>query len=259
MIFLSHNYKDKPIVEQVARKLSAIYGRDNVFYDSWSIQPGDGIIDKMESGLANCKYFFFFVSVNSLNSNMVKMEWQNALYRAAQSYIKVIPIRMDNCNMPFLLTQTLYIDLFSNGLDVAIRQIVDVINGTNTYKNPMSEFHNLVAIKQKIGDKIRIECTAKYYLEPISEFAFCTQSDPDLIQGKIVSDAFEITKVQKGAKFQNGYSTNILFRGVSRGTLPNFPVVAEFTHRNNEPFDIEAVLHRTTQNLYTPISMEVKN
>ena len=102
-------------------------------YDSWSIQPGDGIIDKMEEGLTNCKFFFFFVSINSLQSDMVKMEWQNAIFKAAQNSIKFIPIRMDNCNMPFLLTQNLYIDLFANGLDVAIRQIVDVINGTNTY------------------------------------------------------------------------------------------------------------------------------
>ena len=57
MIFLSHNYKDKPVVEQVALKLSAIYGQQNVFYDSWSIQPGDGIIDKMEEGLRNCFEF----------------------------------------------------------------------------------------------------------------------------------------------------------------------------------------------------------
>lgn len=164
MIFLSHNYKDKPVIEQVALKLSAIYGQQNVFYDSWSIQPGDGIIDKMEEGLTNCKFFFFFVSVNSLQSNMVKMEWQNAIFKAAQNSIKFIPIRMDSCNMPFLLTQNLYIDLFSNGLDVAIRQIVDVINGTNTYHTPASTFHNLVAVKQRVGNKIHIECVAKYYL-----------------------------------------------------------------------------------------------
>ena len=46
-IFISHNYKDKPIIEPVAIKLGEIYGRENVFYDSWTIQPGDGIIDKM--------------------------------------------------------------------------------------------------------------------------------------------------------------------------------------------------------------------
>lgn len=258
MIFLSHNKKDKPVVEQVALKLRAIYGQDNVFYDSWSIQPGDGIIDKMEEGLTNCKFFFFFVSMNSLQSDMVKMEWQNAIFKAAQNSIKFIPIRMDNCNMPFLLTQNLYIDLFANGLDVAIRKIVDVINGTNTYHSPLEIFHNLIAVKQRIDNKIRIECIAKYYLEPISEFAFCTQSDPSLIETKIVSDAYEITKIQKGARFENGYTTNILFRGVSRGTLPGFPVVAEFKHRNNEPFDIEMVLHRTTHERYDPIPIEIR-
>lgn len=58
MIFLSHNSKDKLIVEQVALKLKGIYGQNNVFYDSWSIQPGDGILDKMNEGLTSCKYFF---------------------------------------------------------------------------------------------------------------------------------------------------------------------------------------------------------
>ena len=85
MIFLSHNSNDKPVVEQVALKLKSIYGQDKVFYDSWSIQPGDGIVDRMNEGLANCKYFFFFVSNNSLKSNMVKLEWQNALFKAAQN------------------------------------------------------------------------------------------------------------------------------------------------------------------------------
>ena len=47
-----------------------------------------------------------------------------------------------------------------------------------------------------------------------------------MIQAKIGSDAYEMTQVQKGAKFENGYTTNILFRGMSRGRLPNFPVIA---------------------------------
>lgn len=68
MIFHSHNFKD-----------GDIFGQENVFYDSWSIQPGDGIIDKMNDGLTQCKLFFFFVSNNSLNSEMVKLEWLNAL------------------------------------------------------------------------------------------------------------------------------------------------------------------------------------
>ena len=50
-IFLSHNHNDKPLVEAVALKLATIFGQDEVFYDSWSIQPGEDIIDKMNQGL----------------------------------------------------------------------------------------------------------------------------------------------------------------------------------------------------------------
>ena len=74
MIFISHTAKDKAIVEPIALRLAQVYGQNNVFYDSWSIQPGDGIIDKMNEGLTNCKFFFFFVSKNSLQSNMFKLE-----------------------------------------------------------------------------------------------------------------------------------------------------------------------------------------
>lgn len=259
MIFLSHNYRDKVVVEPIALKLREIYGQQNVFYDSWSIQPGEGIIDKMDEGLRNCKFFFFFVSKNSLQSNMVKMEWQNAIFKAAQNAIKFIPIRMDNSVMPFLLTQNLYIDLFANGLDVVTRQIVDVVSGSNTYRTLETEFHNLIAVKQRIGNRIRIECIAKYYLEPISFFGFCTQTELTKLNAKIISDSAEFTNIQNNAKFQNGYTTNIFFRGVSRGTLPGFPIIAEFSHKEDKPFDIEMVLHQKMRNYYEPIPLEIRS
>ena len=37
-----------------------------VFYDSWAIQPGDGIIDKMNAGLEACRLGFYPVSADGL-------------------------------------------------------------------------------------------------------------------------------------------------------------------------------------------------
>ncbi len=51
MIYLSHNYKDKDIVEPIAVQLKKIYGKDKVFYDSWSIAPWVSIIGKMNEVL----------------------------------------------------------------------------------------------------------------------------------------------------------------------------------------------------------------
>lgn len=126
-IFLSHNHNDKQVVEPVALKLASIFGQDEVFYDSWSIHPGDGIIDQMSKGLEAPKFVFFFVSANSLASGMVKLEWQNALYSATQGKTRLIPVRVDGSDMPAVLRQTLFIDMHTIGLTAAIAQIVSVI------------------------------------------------------------------------------------------------------------------------------------
>lgn len=253
MIFLSHNSHDKPVVEQIALRLKDIYGQDKVFYDSWSIQPGEGIIDKMNEGLENCKFFFFFVSNNSLKSEMVKMEWQNALFKVAQKRIQFIPIRIDNSTMPALLTQSLYIDLFSQGLDVAIRQIVDVINGNNTYRNPIQSFSNTVAYKYREGDKLIVECHAEHYLEPISSFIFCIQHDVNNITAEIRNELMSMTNQKENVTLFNGYVTNVIARSIQKGTLPGFPFIVEFKSKTNEPFDIEIVMHAKSHEHYQPI------
>ena len=94
MIFISHTKSDKALVEPVAIRLAQVFGKENIFYDSWSIQPGEGIIDKMNDALSKSRFFFFFVSKNSLNSNMVKLEWQNALYKQTRNQITLIPVKI---------------------------------------------------------------------------------------------------------------------------------------------------------------------
>lgn len=253
MIFLSHNYKDKPVVEQVAIKLRSVFGQNKVFYDSWSIQPGDGIIDKMEKGLTDCKFFFFFVSSNSLQSQMVKMEWQNAIFKAAQNAIRLIPVRMDNCEMPFLLTQTLYIDLFTNGIDVALRQIIDVINGNNTFRNSNTNFSNLQASIRKTNNTLEIECTAKFYLEPVCSFAFCTQANLEEIKIEVCSDSYYESSRSINSQYEHGKKTNVIYLKVSRGILPDFPFIVRFSNIRNKPFEIESILHEIKKDYFGSI------
>lgn len=253
MIFLSHNSKDKPIVEPIAIKLAEIFGQDNVFYDSWSIQPGDGIIDKMDEGLSKCKFFFYFVSTNSLTSSMVKLEWQNALVKSAQKQIRFIPVRLDQSSLPSIMLQTLYIDLFSNGIDVAIRQMVDVINGVNTYQAGDISFNNLVAYKYKEGKKLIIECRALHYLEPITMFSFMTHSDIDQIRHTIPQESFHSIGMHKDVQIDPILRTNFITLGLGRGTLPGFPFVVEFTSNTLPSFDIEMVFHQVSRDRFAPI------
>ena len=107
MIFLSHNCNDKIIVRQIAEILSNAFGTENVFYDEWSIQPGDSIIGKMSEGLEKCKFFFFFNSKHSINSKMVSLEWQTAL-RNINKGIRFIPVILDNdVEIPIIISDIL--------------------------------------------------------------------------------------------------------------------------------------------------------
>lgn len=257
MIFLSHNSKDKQIVEPIAVKLASVFGQDNVFYDSWSIQPGDGIIDKMNEGLANCRYFFYFVSANSLTSGMVKMEWQNALVRAAQNMIRFVPVRLDQSSLPSIMMQTVYIDLFSNGLEVAVRQMVDVINGTNTFREASNSFSNLVAYKYRENDKLIIECRALQYLEPISTFSLMTFDDIEKIRHSVRNEGMHSVGVHKNRQINPvlDLKANFLTVGVGHGTLPGFPFIVELTSSELSTFDIVSVLHQTSSTGFSPIPM----
>jgi len=105
MIFISHTHDDKPIVEPIALRLAQVFGERNVFYDSWSIQPGDGIVNKMDEALTKSKFFFFYVSKKSLLSEMVKLEWQNAIIKATNGNVKLIPVKVDDC----IIQESLYI------------------------------------------------------------------------------------------------------------------------------------------------------
>lgn len=227
MIFLSHNSKDKRIVEPFANRLAEVFGREQVFYDSWSIQPGDGIIDRMESGMASAKFFFFFVSRNSLQSNMVKLEWQNAIMNATNGKIKFIPIRLDDSTMPMLLTQTLYLDVYTNGFEVVLRQMIDVINGNNTYEGTETTYENIKANVRVISEKeIEVEFYAETYMEPISRYGIIVKNDESDVTWKCTSDPLCLNGFNKDvATVLNGIKANVIAVTVQRATTPGFPVI----------------------------------
>lgn len=254
MIFISHNHKDKQIIEPIALRLRELFGEDKVFYDSWSIQPGDGIIDKMNFALGECRLFLFFVSKNSLMSNMVKLEWQNAIMKSMGADIKIIPVKLDSCLMPPILMQSLYIDLFGQGLEVALRQIVEVAEGRNTFQPGPQHFSNLRAYFYQEEEKTIIECHAEHFLEPISSFLVLVENQENEVSIKYRGSMFKDGKFQE-FKLDNGQIFNGKVLEIDRGTLPGFPFVIEITPQNNAKVKLKSILHQKSQNRWEPIPL----
>ena len=258
MIFLSHNYQDKPIVEQLAVRLKDTFGQENVFYDSWSIQPGDGLIEKMNEGLEKCRYFFFFVSKNSLASNMVKMEWQNAVMKAARDDVKIIPIRLDSSIMPAILLQTLYLDLFSYGLETTLRQVVDIIEENNTFRSAHTQSSSLTAISKKNEKNIDIIITANHYMEPKSHFIILLNNSQGDVNVAPKQGGMSMGNFYPNMKLVNGIGGNGWYIGISEPTVPGFPFELTINSLNDTPINLLVILHETSQNQFNGIPLEIR-
>jgi len=251
MIFLSHNYKDKPIVEPVALKLSEVYGREKIFYDSWSMQPGDGIIGKMNVGLENCLFFLFFVSKNSLASNMVKLEWQNALYKSTQNKVKLIPIKLDDCLMPAILMQTLYIDIYGKGLDFGMTQIVDVINNKNTFTPTPQTYENVrgYILPSSTHFEIDLEIRAETYTEPVSKYIILIEN----LDTEVSVDTTNQIKMQAPQFIQNvnvadDYKCNGVYFRLADSTTPGFPIKLKLKSKIEIPIRFKGIMRAVAEN-----------
>jgi hypothetical protein len=252
MIFISHTNADKPIVEPIAVKLSSVFGQENVFYDSWSIQPGDGIINEMTEGLKKCKFFFFFVSKKSLNSKLVTLEWQNALMKSTKEEITFIPVKLDDCNMPEILLQNLYIDVNGNGIDVATRQIIDVINGENTFRqNSNVGYKNIRAYVSSSNSSIRVEFRAEKYMEPQSKFLIALENPLSEFSYKIEGMSLP-SNILENQDF-DGKKVTLLPIAKINPISPGFPCVVNLIPQQNVKIKLNGLMHAISNEQYKDI------
>ena len=251
MIFLSHNNKDKSIVEPIAIALSKVYGMEKVFYDSWSIQPGEGIIDKMNAGLEKCRFFFFFVSKNSLASNMVKLEWQNAIYKTTQGNAKLIPVKLDDCLMPAILMQSLYIDIYGKGLDFGFRQIIDVINNKNTFTFTQQTYENVrgyISKSQSSNGEMVIEVRAETYVEPISRYIILIEHEENDIEVKCTNNVTLRPQFIKDFSFSDNLRCNGVEFDIVRPTTPGFPIKFSLKNKNGQVINFKGIMRAIAEN-----------
>lgn len=248
-IFLSHNHNDKPVVEGVAVRLAEIFGQDQVFYDSWSIQPGDGIIDQMNKGLEAPEFVFFFVSANSLNSGMVKLEWQNAIYSATQGQTRIIPVRVDGTAMPPVLMQTLYIDLHTIGLEAAIAQIVSVTQGNASFTPQHQGFSNLTySTTTDANGTIDIVVKASHLMEPNPHFMMLVGNKEAEIDCSLSGGGISMGGFNSDIKLDDGSLHNgITIRPMAGVLTPAFPVGMQLKQKGTTKIELIGVMHEVSK------------
>jgi len=109
-IFLCHSSVDKSMVRQLANDL--LLAGATVWFDEAEIKIGDSIIRKIEEGISNCEYLGAVLSRKAVESVWVRREVEMALTQEImKNNVKVLPILLEDCEIPGFLLGKLYADL----------------------------------------------------------------------------------------------------------------------------------------------------
>jgi len=128
--FISHNKVDKDVARNIALFLAA--ENINVWFDEWEISAGDSIIDQINAGLTGCTHFIIIWSKNSSAAKWVRRELSSVLSKAIESgQPKVIPILLDNTELPPLIADLKYIR-YHNGSEKDRNDIIEAISGNKS-------------------------------------------------------------------------------------------------------------------------------
>ena len=111
--FLSHNSKNKPLARRIGNIL--IDRNIDVWFDAWEIKAGESLTGKIGEGIMNSDIFIILLSPDSVNSKWVQEELKIGLHRRInEDNFKVIPILVEDCNIPPFLLDYLYINWQGN-------------------------------------------------------------------------------------------------------------------------------------------------
>jgi hypothetical protein len=109
-VFISYRSTDHAEAERLAVDLR-LYGHD-VWLDTWELQIGDSVVQRMNDGLADAAYLVLCYSPNSSASPWQEREWMSALHRQVSGKgVKLLPVRLTGGDAPAILADIKHVDL----------------------------------------------------------------------------------------------------------------------------------------------------
>lgn len=133
-IFVSYSHRDSEIVSVITSCLTE-EGHE-IWLDSLRLQPGDNITQKISEGLEQADAIIFIISEASLRSEWVQREFSAiTLQQISKRQQRIIPIRIDHCEVPSYLAERVYID-FSQDFERGLQTLSDALKGPSLDLTP---------------------------------------------------------------------------------------------------------------------------
>jgi hypothetical protein len=182
--FVCHSSLDRDVTFQLAEDLR----KEGVqaWFAEWEIRGGDSLVDKINEGISGCDVFVVIISRNSLNSNWVRRELNAALIRRIQDNARLIPVRLDDSQVPPLIQDLHWISLtdyqagFQNLVDDIFERDLRPPLGEPKIVSRLVNPYNLSELAMRVGKWLleMDEDGLDYQLYEVSAFIESTSSDP---------------------------------------------------------------------------------
>ncbi len=127
-VFVSHASEDKPFVLELATRLRS----DGVdaWIDKWEISIGDKLVEKIfTEGIGSCQAFLVVLSATSVQKKWVREELNSGVVEAIERQVKLLPIRIDDCEVPVALRSRKWLNMNPTNYEGEYRELVDAIFG----------------------------------------------------------------------------------------------------------------------------------
>ena len=132
-VFLSHNSRDKPVVEDIAEHLRGQGLR--VWLDKWELRPGFPWQEGLEEGVQASRAVAVFVGADGLG-DWQEPEMRASLARSRKERIPVIPVLLPGCpdspRLSLFLEALTWVDLRGGLSDAGLARLVWGITGQKT-------------------------------------------------------------------------------------------------------------------------------
>lgn len=131
-VFISYSHNDKDFVDKLAMQL--VTRNVNIWLDRWELNIGDSLIDKVQEAVDGASALLVILSKSSTSSEWCKKELSSGLLRELEEQrVVVMPVLLEECEIPIFARGKLYADFRSN-FDDGLRTIVEgIAKVTNPY------------------------------------------------------------------------------------------------------------------------------
>jgi len=128
-VFISYSSKDCNFVNKLS--INLIQKKINIWLDKWEMQPGDSLINKIQTGFSESSFLLVVLLVvlskNSVESEWCKKEINSILMREVEEkHGIIIPILISDCIVPLFLKEKVYADFrssFDEGFSSLLRPL----------------------------------------------------------------------------------------------------------------------------------------